>query len=163
MAIKLDGGGSTSQKAYENGEAFKVLSSMIVKKDRLTISFFADNEGYSSIGVESSKTAWFKYRIDNNSFNAVIGYLRGKEIDLSKINPNQTEIYQTDADGLEDDFSTYVFKQLIEAGYIPQLVPLFRSVYGYINAVIPMFRGKIIFRLNRTEDLTDYLSDKGLI
>lgn len=48
----------------------------------------------------------------------------------------------------------------IESGKRVQFVPLFREVNNYISATSAFLRGKIFFRVERTEELLSYLREK---
>ena len=74
--------------------------------------------------------------------------------------PKNVEAYKEDKD---NDLQLAMFKQLVESGKVLQFVPLFRETNGYITAYASYKKGKIIFRLKRTDDLMEYLTEKELI
>ena len=75
-------------------------------------------------------------------------------------NPNSVTAY---GEGEDKDFQLSIFKQLILAGKALQFVPTFREYGAKITASAFFRKGKIFFRLERTEELYDYLLEKELI
>ena len=76
------------------------------------------------------------------------------------INPTELNPYKA---GEDSNFQLSILKQLIESGKRVQFVPLFREVNNYISAASAFLRGKIFFRVERTEELLDYLREKEAI
>lgn len=62
-----------------------------------------------------------------------------------------------------ESYNVAGFKQLIESGKRVQFVPLFREVNNYISATSAFLRGKIFFRVERTDEILDYLREKEAI
>jgi hypothetical protein len=54
-------------------------------------------------------------------------------------------------------------KLFVSKGFTLQLTPLFRERSGYISGFLPCRKGKITFRVKRTEELVDYLREAGQI
>ena len=52
---------------------------------------------------------------------------------------------------------------MVEAGKTIQYVPLFREHPDYISAILPCFKGKIMFRIKRTEETLNYLREQKQI
>ena len=63
----------------------------------------------------------------------------------------------------DNNFQLSILKQLIESGKRVQFVPLFREVNNYISATSAFLRGKIFFRVERTDEILDYLREKEAI
>ena len=61
------------------------------------------------------------------------------------------------------DFQLMVMKQFIESGRVLQYVPQFREYADKVTASISYMKGKIIFRVNRTEELMEYLRENNQI
>ena len=89
-----------------------------------------------------------------------MGYLKEEKTEDFGTEPEKVEAYK---DGEYNDLQMSIFKQLIESGKILQFVPMFRETNGYITAYASYKKGKIIFRLKRTDDLMEYLTEKELI
>ena len=87
-------------------------------------------------------------------------YLKEGETEDFGTKPENVEAYKEDDD---NDFQLQIFKQLIESGKVLQFVPTFRETNGYISATSSYMKGKIFFRLERTDSLVEYLQEKELI
>ena len=87
--------------------------------------------------------------------NGLINYLQDGILADFDINP-------TDTEPLEDnsDFQMEIFKMFVNAGKAIQYAPLFRTQPKFLSAMLPLSKGKIIFRVERTDDLLDYLREK---
>ena len=66
-----------------------------------------------------------------------------------------------EADTLDEneDFQLGILKAMIDAGKTIQYVPLFREHPESISAILPCFKGKIMFRIKRTDETLDYLRE----
>ena len=62
-----------------------------------------------------------------------------------------------------EDFQLGILKAMIDAGKTIQYVPLFREHPDYISAILPCFKGKIMFRIKRTEETLSYLRENKQI
>lgn len=54
-----------------------------------------------------------------------------------------------------------VMKLFVDKGIMLQCTPLFRERTGYITAFLPCKKGKISFRVKRTEQIVNYLREAG--
>lgn len=72
------------------------------------------------------------------------------------------DINPTDTEPLEDnsDFQMEIFKMFVNAGKAIQYAPLFRTQPKFLSAMLPLTKGKIIFRVERSDELLDYLREK---
>ena len=104
--------------------------------------------------------AGFKLILNQKELNWLMRYLKEGETEDFGTDPEKVEAY---SEGKDNDFQMMMFKQLIESGKVFQFVPLFRSTNGYITALASYKKGKIMFRLNRTDELIEYLQEKELI
>lgn len=156
--FNLQGLGTPKSAAYDNESACKELLSRVDKGERLVIRVYTDREGYPSLGIETTKVTPFKLRMNQALLKLIVGYLKDGKIDENPINANDVEPYEEGK-----DFTTDLFKLLIDARFRPQIVPLFRTVYGYVNAVFTFPNGKMYFHLERTDELLDYLAEKNLL
>lgn len=144
--------------AYDNESAYKELLSRVDKGERLTIEVYTDKVGYSSFGIQTGVVSKFKLRLNQDILSKIIQYLSNKETQDVKVNPNDVEPYEEGK-----DFTTDLFKLLVETGYVPQTTPLFRTVYGKVKSTFHFPNGRMEFRLERTDELLDYLADKKLL
>jgi len=99
---------------------------------------------------------WFCFKIIPNSRT----YLTTGESEDGGIKPTELNPYKADED---NNFQLSILKQLIESGKRVQFVPLFREVNNYISATSAFLRGKIFFRVERTDELLNYLREKEAI
>lgn len=81
----------------------------------------------------------------------------------STVNEDTVRANEVEPNEEGQDFTTDLFKLLIDEGFTPQIAPLFRTVYGYVNAVFNFPNGRMYFRLEHTDELMDYLADKKLL
>lgn len=156
--FNLQGLGTANNSAsYDNESAYRELLSRVNNNENLTISVFIDRNNYPSFGIETKRVSRFKLRVNQNLLSLLISYLNNGIINENEIKANEVEPCEED-----QDFKVDLFKLLIDAGFTPQIAPLFRTAYGYINAVFNFPNGRMYFRLERTDELMDYLADKKL-
>lgn len=144
-------------KSYDNTGAHNAIKSMMQRKETLSIRLYTDKDNYPYIWIESYNVAGFKYYVTPTSFKWIYTYLTTGESEDGGIQPTELTPYQTDED---NNFQLSILKQLVESGKRVQFVPLFREVNNYISATSAFLRGKIFFRVERTEELLDYLREK---
>ena len=116
--------------------------------------FRSDKSSYACLWIESRKVAGFKYMVGDRSFAGVIQYMKTGMFCEFDDNPMQVEPQE---DGF--DFQTWTLKYFVEEGASIQYVPLFREYNDKISGNIPMFKGTIYFRIQRTKDNLDYLRE----
>ena len=139
---------------YDNVGAYKTLQALMNRGENLTIKFFKSKDNIPCAWIESRNIAGFKYEMKNESFHGIINYLRnGIPADFDN-NPSEST-------PLEDimDFQIEVLKMFVNAGMTLQYVPLFREQPKFLSAVLPLAKGKILFKVERTEELLDYLRE----
>ena len=145
-------------KKYDNEGAYQTLQAMMNRKEQLTVKFYSGKDGYPCAWIESKRVAGFKYQLKSESFQGLMQYLtKGEAIDFDS-NP-------AEADTLEEgaDFQLMVLQELIREGKTIQYIPLFRENPEYISAVLPCFKGKVMFRIKRANDILDYLRENKQI
>lgn len=157
--FSLQGLGTPNNSAkYDNESAYKELLSRVNNGERLVVGIYTDRDGFPSFGIETKKVARFKLRANSALLNLLMGYLTNGNTDVSSVNANEVEPCEEG-----QNFKVEVFRLLVDAGLTPQIVPLFRTVYGYVYAMFHFPNGRIEFHLERTEELMDYLADKNLL
>ena len=146
---------------YNNTEAHNELKAIMNRNERINISFGIDNDGYEIVYAESKTTAWFKYRLNAESFAWIMRYLTSGEIEDFKVKP--MELVKSEYVN-PDTFKAEMLKMFVEnkLGNI-QFTPEIRDRSGKLSAIASFRHGIISFRVERTEDLTEYLRDNGLI
>ena len=157
MKFNITGTLVPQAKSYDNAGAHNALKSMMQRKETLNIRLYTDKDNYPCIWIESYNVAGFKYYVTPISFKWIYTYLTTGESEDGGIQPTELNPYQT---GEDNNFQLSILKQLIESGKRVQFVPLFREVNNYISATSAFLRGKIFFRVERTEELLDYLREK---
>ena len=84
---------------------------------------------------------------------------------LENGNASDFDSNPTKADSLGEgaDFQQMVLQMFVESGKTLQYVPLFRENPQYLSAVLPCFKGKVMFRIKRTDEMLDYLRENKQI
>ena len=148
----------SNSKAYDNQGAYDTLQEMMKRKEQLTVKFYSGKDNIPCALIESAHVAKFKYQLKNESFNGLLNYLfTGEVVDFDK-NP-------MDIDTIDEnvDFQFSVMKMMIHAGKRIQFVPLFRERLENISAILPCFKGNVMFRIKRTDEALEYLRENNQI
>ena len=144
-------------KAYDNNGAHSTAKLIMRKFENMNIQFKTGKDNFPYAWLESKSTAGFKLILNQKELTWLMGYLKEEKTEDFGTEPEKVEAYK---DGEYNDLQMSIFKQLIESGKILQFVPMFRETNGYITAYASYKKGKIIFRLKRTDDLMEYLTEK---
>ena len=145
-------------KKYDNQGAYQTLQAMMNRKEQLTVKFYSGKDGYPCAWIESKRVAGFKYQLKSDTYQGLMNYLyNGEFIDFDS-NPTATDTLDEGA-----DFQLMVLQSLVSEGRTIQYVPLFRENPEYVSAVLPCFKGKVIFRIKRTNEILDYLRENKQI
>lgn len=145
-------------KKYDNEGAYQTLQAMMNRKEQLTVKFYNGKDGIPCAWVESRRVAGFKYQLKSVTFQGLMQYLTKGEVSDFDSNPAVTDTLDEGA-----DFQLMVLQMLVDAGRTIQYVPLFRENPEYVSAVLPCFKGKVIFRIKRTNEMLDYLRENKQI
>jgi uncharacterized protein YkuJ len=145
-------------RKYDNEGAYQTLQAMMNSKEQLTVKFYSGKDGIPCAWVESRRVAGFKYQLKSETFQGLMNYLTKGEVTDFDSNPAATDTVDEGA-----DFQLMVLQELVNEGKTIQYVPLFRENPEYVNAVLPCFKGKVIFRIKRTNDMLDYLRENKQI
>lgn len=144
-----------SIQRYDNVGAYNTLRALMNRGENLTIKFFTSKDNKPCAWIESRYVAGFKYELQDSSLHGLINYLQnGIFVDFD-INPTATEPLEANS-----DFQMEIFKMFVNAGKALQYAPLFRTRPKFLSAMLPLSKGKIIFRVERTDDLLNYLREK---
>lgn len=145
-------------KKYDNEGAYKTLQAMMNSKELLVVKFYSSKDGMPCAWIESKRVAGFKYELKSESFKGLMNYLENGETSDFDSNP-------TKADTLDEgaDFQLLVLQMFVESGKTLQYVPLFRENPQYLSAVLTCFKGKVMFRVKRTDEMLDYLRENKQI
>jgi hypothetical protein len=143
---------------YDNEGAFNQLLSMMKRGERLDIRFFTSKDNHPSVWAESRTVAGFRFDLSTETNTGLMEYLQTGRFEAF-------EKCQSEPDELDEgtDFQLMIMKQFVEAGILLQYVPQFREYLDKVTASISYQKGKIVFRVNRTQELMDYLRENNQI
>jgi len=143
---------------YDNEGAFQQMLSMMKRGERIDLKLFTSKDNHPSVWAESRTVAGFRYDVSSETFESLLQYLRTGSYE-------SFEKCQSEPDELDEgaDFQLMVLKQFVEGGVMLQYVPQFREYADKVTASISYMKGKIIFRVNRTQELMDYLRENNQI
>ena len=145
-------------KKYDNEGAYKTLQAMMNNKEQLAVKFYSSKDGIPCAWIESKRVAGFKYELKSETFQGLMDYLNdGNALDFDS-NPTKTDTLDEGA-----DFQLLVLQMFVESGKTLQYVPLFRENPQYLSAVLPCFKGKVMFRIKRSDEILDYLRENKQI
>ena len=118
--------------------------------EQLNVKFYTNKDNYPCAWIESKKIQGFCLILNQEGLSWLRTYLETGEAEDFGFNPNSVTAY---GEGEDKDFQLSIFKQLILAGKALQFVPTFREYGAKITASAFFRKGKIFFRLERTEEL----------
>ena len=145
-------------KKYDNEGAYNTLQAMINNNEQLAVKFYSSKDGIPCAWIESRRVAGFKYELKSETFQGLMNYLNdGNTLDFDR-DPTITDTLDEGA-----DFQLLVLQMFVESGKTLQYVPLFRENPQYLSAVLPCFKGKVMFRIKRTDEIIDYLRENKQI
>ena len=145
-------------KKYDNEGAYKTLQAMINTKEQLTVKFYSSKDGIPCAWIESKRVAGFKYELKSETFQGLMDYLNDGNALAFDSNPTKTDTLDEGA-----DFQLLVLQMFVESGKTLQYVPLFRENPQYLSAVLLCFKGKVMFRIKRSDEILDYLRENKQI
>ena len=150
----LDCGKSNLKQVYDNAGAYATFMAIMNRDNRTDIQFKLDKDNYHYAWIESKGVAPFKYYLKNESFNGIVRFLmKGEATDFDPA-PMDYEKAK-----FNDEFM--IMKLFVDKGMTLQCTPLFREKSEYISAFLPCKKGKIIFRVKRTDYALNYLREAG--
>lgn len=146
-------------KSYDNEGAMQTVKAMMKRGEMLRVKFYTSKDSFPCAWIESSKIAGFKLILNQNGLTWLRTYLQTGEMEEFGFNPNEFMTYAEDK-----DFQLSVLQQLIVNDEKRlQFVPLFRERSQYISGYASYMKGKIFFRVPRTTELVDDLTERELI
>lgn len=151
----------TADTVYPNTEAHAELKAMMNRGERVNLSFGIDRFGFEVAYPHSKTTDWFGYQLNPESMAWILRYLTNGEMEDFNVNP--TEVVKSEY-ATKNDFLTDILKMFVEnkLGNI-QFTPEIRDRSGKISAIASFRHGIVSFRVERTEEMCDYLRERGLI
>lgn len=159
MNFNLNEVGATPTKsAYDNESAVKEMLSRMEKQERFkSVTFFIDRDNYPAMGIETNKAMRFKVLVNQSILTVCMSYLTGLTVEPTTVKADGIAKYNE-----EVAFDFEIFKLLVDNGYNVQVMPLFNS-NNKVFAVFSFSKGQIVFRLNRTEEVLDFIADHNLL
>ena len=142
------------KEAYDNAGALETLLSIMNRNGNINVEFRLDKNNFHYAWIETRGLTGFKYYLKNESFNGIVRYLRNGEVTEFDPAPQEYEVAKWTSDFV-------VMKLFVDNGIMLQCTPLFRERPGYISAFLPCKKGKITFRVKRTEQVVNYLREAG--
>lgn len=142
------------KQAYDNAGAFATLLAIMNRNSNINVEFRLDKENFHYAWIETRGVAGFKFYLKNESFNGIVRYLTKGEVTEFDPAPQEYEVAK-----FTNDF--YIMKLFVDKGMMLQCTPLFRERPGYVSAFLPCKKGKITFRVKRTEQVVAYLREAG--
>ena len=161
LKYNLSGIQSTAESAYPNTEAHAELKAMMNRGERVNLSFGIDRLGYEVAYPQSKTTDWFAYQLNPENMAWILRYLTNGETEDFNVNP--TEVVKSEYT-TKNEFVSDLLKMFVEnkLGNI-QFTPEIRDRSGKISAIASFRHGLVSFQVERTEEMAEYLRDKGLI
>ena len=161
MKYSFTGIQPTSESVYPNAEAHAELKAMMNRGERVNLSFGIDRFGFEVAYPQSKTTDWFGYQLNPESMAWILRYLTNGETEDFNVQP--TEVVKSEY-ATKNEFIADMLKMFIEnkLGNI-QFVPEIRDHSGKISAIASFRHGIVSFRVERTDEMCDYLRERGLI
>ena len=141
-------------QVYDNAGAYATLMAIMNRGNRTDVQFKLDKDNYHYAWIESKGVAPFKYYLKNESFNGIVRFLMKGEV--TDFDPAPMDYEKAK---FNDEFM--IMKLFVDKGMILQCTPLFREKLEYISAFLPCKKGKIVFRVKRTDYALNYLREAG--
>ncbi len=161
MKYSFTGIQPTTETVYPNTEAHAELKAMMNRGERVNFSFGIDRFGFEVAYPQSQTTDWFGYQLNPESMAWILRYLTNGETEDFNVNPAEVvkSEYATKNAFVADMLKMFVENKLGNIQFTPQL----RDRSGKISAIASFRHGIVSFRVERTEQMVEYLRDKGLI
>ena len=161
MKYNFEGINPQVEQSYDNTAAHTELKAMMNRNERLTLYFTIDRYGDEAIRVESKTTKNFAYQINQEAFAWVMNYLMKGETEDFNVKPDAVaKSEERDA----NKFRKEMLKLFVENGIGNiQFTPEFRDRTGKLTAVANFRNGTVLFFMERDEEITSYLRERGLI
>lgn len=126
---------------------------------KLTIKFYTSKEGKPCAFIEERNTGGFHYELKESSMIGLFTYIFSGQAEEFDQDPKASD------DLIEEgeDFQVSVLRSLVDSDQPLRFTPLFRERPGKISAILSSQFGQIIFRVDRTEGLMEFLNDHKVL
>lgn len=152
--------------AYDNKGAHQTVIAHMRKSNSLNVRFAESQDGKPYAWIDARDLQGFKLELNNQALlDELMNYITYGVLNETSVDPLYKEESELDFEdeSSSEDFQTSMFKSLIDAGYRPQMTPLFRELPEFLSGSLTMLKGKIFFRIRRTEELVSYLKERGYL
>ncbi len=157
---KLDFSNSVASATYDNNGAHHQLRSMMARKERLSLNFGIDKDGYFYTMVESKTITPFKYQLTNIGFKNLFNYLQQGECDLANINPmSRIKTSGKSGDYIRAELMINLIKK--NKGDF-QIKPAFLDKPDRLTLTARFPYGSILFSIPRTDEIVNWLGKYNL-
>lgn len=146
---------ASSVRVYDNQGAYNTLQEMMKRKELLIVKFYGSKDNIPCAWIESARVAGFKYQLKVASYQGLLNYLFTGDVADFDTNPKEVDTLNEN-----EDFLFEMLKEMIKIGKTIQYIPLFREHPESISAILPCFKGKIMFRIKRTNETLEYLREQ---
>ena len=146
-------------RGYNNVAAHNTLKAIMNRRERIRL-YFTILDGCEAIKLESETTRAFFYQINEASFGWIMNYLMQGETEDVAVNPAK-KLRSMDT---PVEYRKYMMMLFMENKVAKiQVTPEFRDKPGKMSASASFRNGVILFFMNRDEEITGYLREKGMI
>lgn len=142
-------------RVYDNQGAYNTLQEMIKRNEHLIVKFYGSKDNIPCAWIESARVAGFKYQLKVASYQGLLNYLFNGDVTDFDTNPKEVDTLNEN-----EDFQLEILKEMIKIRKTIQYIPLFREHPESISAILPCFKGKIMFRIKRTNETLEYLREQ---
>ncbi|MDH6535630.1 hypothetical protein M2101_002316 [Parabacteroides sp. PM5-20] len=142
---------------YDDMGAHNLLESLMLEQKELWVRFSTDYWDYMCAKISTKGMKQFNYRLSQENFEKLMGYLVDGSIESFQFNFEELEIHKGD-----DSCDLEVLKSFTKDNYEKlKFTPLFETANDLIKASIWHKFGGIFFEVPRTPELIDFIRENG--
>ena len=146
---------------YYNSSAHILLSQIMLKQQRITITFKLDDYNFFASDIESRNIELFTYQISGQALVALVNYIYHGELQLNDVDP--TNPLFEEGDNTSNEVNKQVFKILLDNGYTPHIRPSFIDIPNRLTATFKGAYGAIILHMERDNETSKLLQENNLL
>ena len=151
---------SVANATYNNSGAHTQRRSMMVRKERLSLNFGVDKDGYYYVMIESKTTTPFKYQLNDIGFKNLFNYLQYGNCDLGNTNPmSRNRTLDKNGDQVRTELMTSLINHT--KGEF-QIKPAFLDKPDRLTLTARFPYGSILFSIPKTNDMVTFLEGHKL-
>lgn len=147
----------------DNVAAAASIRTLMENGEKLTITFrTAKNNGVDYAWVESPKCSGIRLDATEKSVMWLFLYIFSGNTDSAiDFDPEKMEVKPREEG--EQSAQIVVMKMLVNAGKAIKMLPSYKNPDGMILGTYSAKKGKILFRIESTQEIVDYLTEKKQI